>query len=224
VVTIQKGGPGNAEDTYIYRYQPYRNYWLEPLLKVGYKQQNASLIRFDLSPIPTGATVHEAWLEVYAAGWSGPGSDLTVGAYAISGTVTISQTTWISPELGSEWAAAGADSVLLDRRAVAEDTLTTAGPHLWYRFELTDLVQEWLDGGTANNGVLLRCESCMVMVRLTAPAEQGRDEGERSEEPPPIGPVPIGPIPGSLRPYTFFTASSENADLGLRPRLWVRYQ
>jgi hypothetical protein len=221
-VVIKRGGPGTSLDTYIYRNQPYSNYWLEPLLKVGYKQTNAALIQFDLSPIPAGAKVDEAWLEVWAAGWSGPFSDITIGAYAISETVQISQTTWVSPELGSLWTLPGANDVVLDRRPLPESTVTTSGPLKWYRFDVAKLVQEWLDGSTANNGALLRCESCAGrrIGILVSPPEGG-------ELPPPtdgIFPVPIGPLPGSLCPYTYFFASSEYSNPAVWPRLVVRYE
>ncbi len=216
-VVIKRGGPGSSLDTYIYRNQPYSNYWLEPLLKVGYKQTNASLIQFDLSPIPAGAIVDEAWLEVWAAGWSGPFSDITIGAYAISETVQISQTTWVSPELGSLWTLPGANDVVLDRRAVPESTVTTTGPLLWYRFDLSNLVREWLDGGTANNGVLLRCESCTGKFLAGSP-----DLAPPADE---LRPQPyLGPLPGNLCPYTYFFASSEYSNPAVWPRLVVRYQ
>ena len=137
----------------------------------------------------------EAYLDVFAAGWGGPGADITAGAYAISRTLAIRQTTWLSPELGSTWYLPGANHVLLDRRPFAESTVTTAGPARWYRLDLTALVKQWLDGSTANNGVLLRCESCAG-----------------------------SPLPGYLCTNTFAFASSENSDPGRWPRLVVRYE
>jgi hypothetical protein len=230
VLAIRKGGPGNSEDTFVYRYQPFTNYWLEPLLKVGYKQTNASLIKFDLSPIPPGAVIDEAWLEVYAVGWSGPGADITIGAYAVSGTVAISETTWVSPELGATWFLPGANDVVMDRREVPESTLTTNGILQWYRFDLTALVQEWLDGGTANNGALLRCESCPARRAglISPPSEPQSDAGEQEgnasdrELQLPVG--PLEPLPGQFCPYSFFFASGEYSDMSRWPRLVVRYQ
>lgn len=116
MVTIGQGASGGAQDTFIYRNQPYTNYSLDPLPKVAHKQTNASLIKFDLLPIPPGAIVAEAYLEVQATGWSGLGADITAGAYAVSNTVTISQTTSISPELATAWFIPGCNDVLRDRR------------------------------------------------------------------------------------------------------------
>ncbi len=201
-VALKKGGPGNSLDTYIYRNQPFSNYWLEPLLKVGYKQTNASLIQFDLSPIPAGATVDEAWLEVFATGWSGPGADMVIGAYAISNTVQISQTTWVSPELGLTWGLGGANDLVVDRRPRPESTVTTHGPLVWYRFDLKNLTAQWLSGETSNNGLLLRCDSCRAQDNQTQL---------------------VTTIPGNLCTYTFFFASGEYSDQTRWPRLMVRY-
>ncbi|OQB24603.1 MAG: hypothetical protein BWY10_02601 [Chloroflexi bacterium ADurb.Bin180] len=151
---------GESLDTYIYRYSPNINYWLAPLLKVGYKQTSSSLIKFDLSTLPPpGSTVDEAWLEVYAAGWSGLGSDITIGAYAISSTVVVSETTWNEAYVGDSWQGAGCADVVWDRRPQPESTVTTAGPLRWYRFDVAALLQNWLDGKPVNNGVLLKQET-----------------------------------------------------------------
>jgi hypothetical protein len=190
---------------------------------VGYKQTNATLIQFDLSPIPAGAKVEEAWLEVFSTGWSGPGADMVVGAYAISNTVQISQTTWMSPELASTWALPGANDVVLDRRALPESTVTTNGPLAWYRFDVTGLTQEWLDGAAANNGVLLRCESCMVRAIPIRPPVAPPDESA-AEGPPPTNGILMPIMPGDLCPFTFFFASAEYSNPPLGPRLVVRYQ
>jgi uncharacterized repeat protein (TIGR01451 family) len=161
VVDLRGGLGDDNPDTYIYRYAPSTNYHVDPLLKVGYKQLFAALLRFDLSEIPPGATIDEAWLELYAGGWSGPGCDITIGAYAISNTVTIKETTWNEAHSGTAWIGAGCSDMLLDRRPVPEYRLTTSGPRKWYRFDLTGLVQEWVSGALPNNGVLLRQEESL---------------------------------------------------------------
>jgi len=170
-ITIRKGLNGDCEDTFIYRYAPNTNYWLDPLLKVGYRQTHATLLRFDLSPIPPGAVVDEARLEVYAAGWSGPGANITVGAYAISATTCISETTWNASQGSSSWSAAGGNDTLLDRRALAEAVVQTNGARRWYGFDLTRLAQEWASGAIPNHGVLLRQEVYNSFTYLFASGE-----------------------------------------------------
>ena len=148
---------------------------------------------------------------------------MVIGAYAISNTLQISQTTWISPELGLTWALAGANDVTLDRRPVPESTVTTTGPLLWYRFDVKNLTQEWLDASTANNGVLLRCESCVGRARPIRPPVAPPDESA-AEGPPPTNGIFLLPFQGNLCPFTFFFASGEYSDPTLGPRLVVRYQ
>ncbi|MEM4724563.1 MAG: DNRLRE domain-containing protein, partial [Candidatus Hadarchaeum sp.] len=155
-VTLQQvvDGYSGAEDTYIYLYAPDNNYSLEPVLRVGYKQQYAALLRFDLSPIPAGAVVTRATLQLYAAAWNA--ADITINAYAITRNVTINQATWNQAQSGNPWGRPGANDTATDRRAVPESTVTTSGVHKWYSFDLTRLVQNWVNGVMPNNGVLLQ--------------------------------------------------------------------
>jgi hypothetical protein len=153
-LVIQKGTNGDSEDTYIYLYGPTTSYYSSTVLKVGYHQRFAGVVRFNLSPIPPGATIDSASLELWATAWSG--ADIMVGAYAISRTVTMSQLTWDNAQLGSPWAVGGCNDTVSDRRPSAESGLTTSGPAKWYAFDLTNLVQQWVDGTMPNNGVLIR--------------------------------------------------------------------
>jgi len=156
-VTIQKGTWGDSEDTYLYRYAPTVNYAVEPLLKVGYKKLFATILRFELSFIPASAAVQTATLEIYAAGWGN--ADITVDGYAITRTVAVSQATWNVAQAGNAWGTAGCENVGSDRRPTPEFTFTTAGPRRWHIVDITELVQAWVDGSMANNGLLLRSTS-----------------------------------------------------------------
>jgi uncharacterized repeat protein (TIGR01451 family) len=156
VLVLQGGVQGDNPDTYVYRSKPDANYALESRIKVGYLRTYAGLLRIDVSPIPADASILEAWLEVYATGWSGPRVEIRVGAYAISATVRLDEATWNNARSGQPWAQPGCENTVLDRRALPEAVVTTSGIQRWYRFNLTALVQDWLDGAMPNNGVLLR--------------------------------------------------------------------
>ncbi|OQB25717.1 MAG: Disaggregatase related repeat protein [Chloroflexi bacterium ADurb.Bin180] len=149
-VALQEG----SRDTYLYRYAPGANYGADPLLKVGYKQTNASLVAFDLSAIPAGAVIEEATLDLYATGWSG--ADLNLSAYAVRTPWAEGEASWNLALAGVPWAVAGGNGTPGDRAGEPTDSLMTRGPNRWYSFHLTDLVQAWVDGTTANYGVLLR--------------------------------------------------------------------
>jgi hypothetical protein len=156
--TLQQGAQGyfGSQDTYIYQFDPNgtEDYWTFPQFRLGYRQQYAAVIRFDLSPIPADAMIVQATLQVYAAGWNG--ANLAAGAYYISRTTTIPQLTWNQAQNDNLWGLPGANDTSSDRRGTPESTVTTSGIEKWYEFNLTSLVQGWLSGSLANNGVLLR--------------------------------------------------------------------
>jgi len=134
-------------------YAPDTNYCESEPLKVGYKQQYASLLRFDLSAIPSGARVTRAELQLYATGWGG--TDISVGAYYITRTVSMCQVTWNRSRSTESWGQAGARSTLTDRRPAPENAVTTRGARAWYALDITAAARGWVDGSLANNGVLL---------------------------------------------------------------------
>jgi hypothetical protein len=157
-VTLQQGSNGytGCEDTYIYQWDPDNidDYWGQTQLKVGNRRRYAALLRFDLSFIPVNARVTSAALQLYAEGWGG--SDLTLGAYYITRTTTIHEATWNQAQNGNPWGLPGCSDAATDHRAAPESTVTTSGTGSWYGFDLQGVVQGWVSGGLANNGVLLR--------------------------------------------------------------------
>ncbi|MBC7260711.1 MAG: DNRLRE domain-containing protein, partial [Chloroflexi bacterium] len=172
-ITLQQTSDGysGSEDTYIYQYTPDDNYCLDPALRVGYMQRYKALLRFDLSAIPAGATITRATLQLYAVAWSG--SDITVSAYAITRSVSFCQATWNQAQSGNLWGRPGANDTSSDRRASAESTLTTSGVKKWYSLDLTRLVQEWVNGSLANNGVLLQAAYSDSSVFYFSSAQDG---------------------------------------------------
>ena len=172
-VIIQEGTFGHAEDTHVYRYAPGKNYFLAPQLKVGYKQNYAALLRFDLSPIPAGATIDSAMLQVYAEGWGG--SDLPIGAYAVLRNVLLNQTTWNVAQTAANWETGGGNGAT-DRRPYPESSILTYGPKQWYSFDITSLVQEWVNATLPNNGLLLRAENSYPADFYFTSAEGGTVE------------------------------------------------
>ena len=155
-VTLQQGNNGyaGAADTYLYQYAASSNYCAQDALKVGYKQQNAALLRFDLGGIPGGCTVTQASLQLYATGWGG--SNVTLGVYRVLRGTDLCQATWNQAASGNPWALPGCNDTSSDRSATAEATVTTNGIGKWYAFSLTGLVQDWVNGSASNYGLLLR--------------------------------------------------------------------
>jgi predicted outer membrane repeat protein len=158
-VTLQYGLNGyyGSEDTYIYKYSVSSNYCTDKPLSIGQNQQYAALLRFDLSAIPQDAVVVRAALQIYAEGWA-ENTNFSIGAYYITRTVDLCQTTWNQARSSEAWGTAGANGIDSDRRPSAECSVITSGISKWYEFDLSAVAQGWVNGSLANNGVLLRAE------------------------------------------------------------------
>ncbi|MBM4429588.1 MAG: DNRLRE domain-containing protein, partial [Chloroflexi bacterium] len=147
------------EDTYVYQWTPDDKYCGEATLKIGYKQQYAALLRFDLSGIPANATVTYARLELWVTGASG--SNMDIHAYRVLRDTHHCQATWNQARDGLVWGLPGCSQPLTDRGQDPETTTRTSGVNTPLSFPLTALVQDWVSGQLANNGLLLRGDSAL---------------------------------------------------------------
>jgi len=155
-VVFQEGlnGYSGVEDTYIDMYDPNRNFSTELTMLVGYKQRRAGLVKFSLAPIPSEATIISATLELYAIGWGG--SPLPIAVHYITRTNVIPEATWQQASNGTSWGQPGGNDPASDRRDSAESIVFITTINNWYKFDLTAVIQGWVDGSLPNNGVLLR--------------------------------------------------------------------
>ncbi len=107
-----------------------------------------SLLRFHVDAIPPNSRILEATLSLYRK--SGSGSDQPVSAHRIKNSWSEDSVTWNSRESGTNWDTAGAD---YDPTAVVT---TPVGPdNQRYEWNITPLVQGWVDGSYPNYGVAL---------------------------------------------------------------------
>jgi len=163
--TIQK-----VHDTYINRYAADTNYVDEQLVWVGWKQQFAGLFHFPVK-LPATAIVDSASLQVYAVGWSGV--NLKVGAYGVLREWMAEEATWTNATSLVPWGAPGCNDIVTDRGERPEFAVGTDGPRRWYSFDITGLARQWVSGGLANNGVLLKAPGDYVATYLFGSAENG---------------------------------------------------
>jgi pimeloyl-ACP methyl ester carboxylesterase len=156
VVEFQEGlnGYSGVEDTYISMYAPNLPLPTDPQIRVGDKQRYAGMVKFNLAPIPTQASVIDAKLELYAGGWSG--SVLPVGVHYITRTNVVSEMTWYKASDAEEWGLAGCNDTTTDRREQPEDSKNITTVFAWYQWNVTEVMQGWVDGSLPNNGLLLR--------------------------------------------------------------------
>jgi uncharacterized repeat protein (TIGR01451 family) len=101
-----------------------------------------SLIRFDVSAIPTGTSIDSAVLRVYlVSSYDYPGKSRTITTYRISSSWSELSVTWnTSPSYAQAYGSAS----------------VTHGAWGWYSFSVTNLVRGWVNGTLTNYGIMLR--------------------------------------------------------------------
>lgn len=136
--TILEGYPGVNAGTTSDMWAGYDDGALSPPGRIV-----RSLIRFDLSGIPSNATVQSARLRVYYAGYRDyPNRVRTITAYRIVGDWTESGVTWNNkPSPGTAYGS------------VAINSDQNWG---WRELDVGALVQGWINGTIPNQGVMLR--------------------------------------------------------------------
>ena len=155
-VVFQQGTDSYAgsEDTYIESANPDQNACLGQLLLVRGRDSTSSALRFDVSSVPSNATVVEAYLEMYADPANPQGElDLEVGAYGLLKEWSDCEATWTAASDTADWEEDGALGSS-DRASTAVDKGIVTGPG-WYYHKVTGLVQNWVLDASSNNGLLV---------------------------------------------------------------------
>jgi len=145
-------------DSYIDLYSPSTNFSGSQTLKVtaSGNPRERSFVKFDLSRIPTNATVLQATLELFA--WYRSTSDLgsvVIYAYQVKRHWTESSVTWNKATSSTFWGQPGCSDAVLDYNPASAVTTTlkwVGGPYSW---EVTNMVQEWVADPVANEGFLM---------------------------------------------------------------------
>jgi hypothetical protein len=118
-------------------------------------EQESALFKFDLSSIPTNATVTSAVLTVYRNSSSGT-ITYSVGAYEVKQAWNGANVTWNSYDgaITATWGTAGCNNTTSDRSASAENAhaLDLAADNSW---SIPTMVQDWVTTPANNKGLLL---------------------------------------------------------------------
>lgn len=156
--TFQRGLDGftGVTDTWINYYDPNLNFDRETKLNVQGTEDIKTLVRFDLSSIPAGTVIQSATLSLYNYAHSNSANGGTLNVHPVSRPWVESQATWVQALTGSNWTAsgmlAGTDYATDPAASLTIDTSTG----VWRNFDVTALVQRWIDGTTTNNGFVVR--------------------------------------------------------------------
>jgi len=154
VMTFQQGLDCymGAVDTWIDSNAPGANYDSGQLLLVRSRLNTSSLLRFDLSALPAQIVLVEAYLQLRASEESSV-LPMHVASYAVKRPWLASEATWLNATAGQTWEEAGCRGPT-DRAALPSDRENLHGAG-WWQFNVTDIVQQWLEHNSENNGFLL---------------------------------------------------------------------
>ena len=157
-------GYGGTTDTYITQADPNANFDSPPKpprLHVKGDGSYVSLLRFELPEQLRGRIIVSATLELLTRYRDKPLSSV-VGVYPLLKPWLEDQATWVNATQSEPWTLPGIWPADCELTPVDEQELTDAG--LWTKFNVTQLVDEWLANPGNNNGMLLRSGSSGSVV------------------------------------------------------------
>lgn len=133
-----------------------------------------SLLRFDLGSVPAGATVESAVLTLYVDGHGGPGvwnngNHVPTDVYRVTHAWVEGEATWNVRSSGIGWFPPGGSYVgttgQYETSPWATNSESVSSPGDPLTWDVTALVQGWLDGTWDNDGLA-------VMTRTSFPMNQ----------------------------------------------------
>jgi hypothetical protein len=157
-ITLQEGlnSYTGCSDNYIYAGNVTRNSGTSVLMRTtGYAnlgpEMQRSLVRFDVSSVPTGAPITRATLWLYS---NNPaqvkGSSGFYGAHSLTRDWGETTSSWSAP-----WNTPGGDfEAIADGLAPKQ---SVAAAPCWYAFDVTDRVQAWINNPAGNFGWIIKC-------------------------------------------------------------------
>ncbi len=176
VVSQQPGG-AEGRDTFILRSKTDRNYGAHGELWVTRwgGDEGRALLRFRTDSIPPGAHVVNARLQLYQDTPSSDGGPVSVhrvtSDWAEGGKTgqTGPGATWSARDTGVDWHTPGGG---FDPQAVATTDIPM-GVKGWFAWDVTSLVQGWVDGAYANQGLMLFPETAATDVYFSSSDASG---------------------------------------------------
>jgi N-acetylneuraminic acid mutarotase len=157
--------PPFSKDTYIQSNEYWQNYSTNNNLYTGQWNGGApydrTLIKFDLSPIPTNAVIISATLSLICSGAGGMAASSNAHVYRFKRAWTLDGVTWNTYDGAHNWQTAGAFGANDCEQTDIGSVAITAPPDtvVPYVINLTPAkVQEWVSGDFANNGFLLKMD------------------------------------------------------------------
>ncbi len=140
--TFIQPGPTNVKDTFIWNVEDFSHGdWGELRANDTSTWNQRILIEFtDLSALSSAATINSAKLGLYRYEADPSGNSVTLDAYQIT----------------SSWAENVTYSTQPSYNSTVESSITVScTADGWYEWDVTNLVQQWIDGSATNYGVAI---------------------------------------------------------------------
>ena len=170
-MVFQQGHLGYAgtEDTYISEWEPTTNYGGNVAMIIRQGDVRSSLVRFDLSALPPGVSIEEAWLELYSVNRTNEG-DMTIDVHPVLRPWAEGQATWELATSVVPWTIPGclAEGTDLGASVATQRVFTISD---WHEWDVTGLVQGWYANPSTNQGVILRGSGTTSVEYLYATSE-----------------------------------------------------
>lgn len=146
-------------ETYMDMYYPDANYGGSGTMKLhsGAGGRQRLLVKFDISSIPSTATVEEATLTLFAW-YRSPAYRVTANAYRIERHWNEDEATWNHATAADFWSLPGCGDPIYDYdpTPVAATSLNYTNQH--YSWDVKDAVQQWIADPLGNEGLLIISE------------------------------------------------------------------
>jgi hypothetical protein len=173
VITFQQGmSPSmyyaGADDTYLTLLEPDRASGQEGVLRMHSDGRLRPLMRFDMSEyIPHGSPILHATLHLWLNYADYDDRYIDSELFVVRRAWAEDTATWNTP-----WDGAGCSAVPADREEASRAAARIRQENQWVSWNVTEMVQEWVSGASANEGMLL----------LASPAQALRDMQFRSSD------------------------------------------
>jgi len=143
---------GDVQDCYVAAASPTTTFCGGTSLNAGFDGTNASraLLQFNLQAIPTTNTVVSAKLLLFL-GAASTSTTTSLSAYQLTRTWTTAAT-WNTSDGTNNWTSPGGDFA----GTAAATTNGIAATGVWYSWSPTALVQGWVNGTVANDGLIVK--------------------------------------------------------------------
>ncbi|MCD6520535.1 MAG: alpha/beta fold hydrolase, partial [Anaerolineae bacterium] len=154
-----EGGYNGVEDTYIEVHSPNANHENE-VLRISGGGGRVPLLRFDLEGKLSGQhpVIKAAQLGLFASSKWYPDDRIETTIYRLLEGWDVHTVTWGERSSGVPWEEAGAMGAGKDYDPTPCAIRWLEGTGEWYRYNVTNLVQQWVADPASNHGLLIRSE------------------------------------------------------------------